>query len=152
MKWFLWFPSPPWKSLSALSRTLGLWFDRFSPYLSPNGTTKYFLMELNSQKILKQPFLPSIEYLTYTFFLAFKGELECVVAELEDTSTKLAPLKAEHDATKGSSFPPFNFGTKNLFCEKVSDRQRDLKDVESILRELQVTSCPNPFSVHLMDF
>ncbi|PKI55045.1 hypothetical protein CRG98_024552 [Punica granatum] len=56
---------------------------------------------------------------------------------LEETNKKLAPLKAEHDATKGTSFPPFNFGNKNLFGEKVRDKQRDLGDVESILRELQ---------------
>ncbi|KAK4783349.1 hypothetical protein SAY86_007723 [Trapa natans] len=66
-----------------------------------------------------------------------KGELHSVVAELEDTNKKLAPLKAEHDATKGTSFPPFNFGNKNLFSEKVKDKQRDLRDVESILRDLQ---------------
>ncbi|OWM81958.1 hypothetical protein CDL15_Pgr027156 [Punica granatum] len=66
-----------------------------------------------------------------------KGELESVMVALEETNKKLAPLKAEHDATKGTSFPPFNFGNKNLFGEKVRDKQRDLGDVESILRELQ---------------
>ncbi|KAK4755645.1 hypothetical protein SAY87_009402 [Trapa incisa] len=66
-----------------------------------------------------------------------KGELQSVVTKLEDTNKKLAPLKAEHDATKGTSFPPFNFGNKNLFSEKVKDKQRDLRDVESILRDLQ---------------
>lgn len=74
------------------------------------------------------------------------------MAELEDTNKKVAPLKAEHDATKGSSFPPFNFGNKNHFSEKVKDKQRDLRDVESILRDLQVTCWPYPCSAPFSDF
>ncbi|KAL5798900.1 hypothetical protein ACOSQ2_003720 [Xanthoceras sorbifolium] len=66
-----------------------------------------------------------------------RGELESAVTELEDSNSKLATLKAERDATKGAFFPVFNIGSKHVPGDRVKDEQRDLRDMESTLRELR---------------
>ncbi|KAK2650704.1 hypothetical protein Ddye_018193 [Dipteronia dyeriana] len=66
-----------------------------------------------------------------------RGELEVAVTELEDSNSKLATLKAERDATKGAFFPVFNIGSKHVPGDRVKDEQRDLRDMESTLRELR---------------
>ena len=64
--------------------------------------------------------------------------MEVAVTELEDSNSKLATLKAERDATKGAFFPVFNIGSKHVPGDRVKDEQRDLRDMESTLRELRV--------------
>ncbi|CAK7347813.1 unnamed protein product [Dovyalis caffra] len=65
-----------------------------------------------------------------------KGELETAVAELEDSNCKLASLKAERDATKGAFFPVLNLGSKHVAGDKVRDKQKDLQEMESAVKEL----------------
>lgn len=48
----------------------------------------------------------------------------------------MAVLKA--GAAKVVFFPLLNLGNKNVACEKVRDKQVDLQELESILKELQV--------------
>ncbi|KAI9182601.1 hypothetical protein LWI28_027086 [Acer negundo] len=66
-----------------------------------------------------------------------RGELDVAVTELEDSNSKLATLKAERDDTKGAFFPVFNIGSKHVPGDRVKDEQRDLRDMESTLRELR---------------
>ncbi|KAH8516624.1 hypothetical protein H0E87_004827 [Populus deltoides] len=65
-----------------------------------------------------------------------KGELEIAVAELKDSNCKLATLKAERDATKGAFFPVLNLGSKHIGGDKVRDKQKDLQEMESAVKEL----------------
>ncbi|KAJ4727229.1 E3 ubiquitin protein ligase [Melia azedarach] len=65
-----------------------------------------------------------------------KGELESAVKELEESNCNLATLKAERDATKGAFFPILNLASKPVAGDKVRDEQRDLRDMESVHREL----------------
>ncbi|KAJ6391015.1 hypothetical protein OIU77_025091 [Salix suchowensis] len=65
-----------------------------------------------------------------------KGELEIAVAELQDSNCKLETLKAERDATKGSFFPILNLGSKHIGGDKVRDKQKDLQETESAVKEL----------------
>lgn len=68
-----------------------------------------------------------------------KGELESAVKELEESNCNLATLKAERDATKGAFFPILNLASKPVAGDKVRDEQRDLRDMESVHRELMVS-------------
>ncbi|KAG6749309.1 hypothetical protein POTOM_046353 [Populus tomentosa] len=65
-----------------------------------------------------------------------KGELETTVAELYDSNCKLATLKAERNATKGAFFPVLNLGSKHAAGDQVRDKQKDLQEMESAVREL----------------
>uniref|UniRef100_A0A6N2MUG0 E3 ubiquitin protein ligase n=1 Tax=Salix viminalis TaxID=40686 RepID=A0A6N2MUG0_SALVM len=65
-----------------------------------------------------------------------KGELETTVAELNDSNCKLATLKAERNATKGAFFPVLNMGSKHAAGDKVKDKQKDLQEMESAVKEL----------------
>ncbi|KAJ6722660.1 RING FINGER PROTEIN-RELATED [Salix koriyanagi] len=65
-----------------------------------------------------------------------KGELETTVAELNDSNCKLATLKAERNATKGAFFPVLNLGSKHAAGDKVRDKQKDLQEMESAVKEL----------------
>ncbi|KAJ6400313.1 hypothetical protein OIU84_015881 [Salix udensis] len=65
-----------------------------------------------------------------------KGELETTVAELNDSNCKLATLKAERNATKGAFFPVLNMGSKHAAGDKVRDKQKDLQEMESAVKEL----------------
>ncbi|KAG6784625.1 hypothetical protein POTOM_010323 [Populus tomentosa] len=65
-----------------------------------------------------------------------KGELEIAVAELKHSNCKLATLKAERDATKGAFFPVINLGSKHIGGDKVRDKQKDLQEMESAVKEL----------------
>ncbi|XP_025015584.2 E3 ubiquitin-protein ligase BRE1-like 1 isoform X2 [Ricinus communis] len=65
-----------------------------------------------------------------------KGELESAVSELEESNCKLASLKAERDATKGAFFPVLNVGNKHASGDKARDKQRNLQEMESTLKEL----------------
>ncbi|XVF73484.1 hypothetical protein PTKIN_Ptkin12aG0204800 [Pterospermum kingtungense] len=65
-----------------------------------------------------------------------KGELEKTVSELQESNCQLAALKAERDATKGAFFPVLNQGSKHIAGDKVKDKQRDLQEMESALKEL----------------
>ncbi|KAK4488538.1 hypothetical protein RD792_004302, partial [Penstemon davidsonii] len=65
-----------------------------------------------------------------------KGELESTIAELEESNCNLEILKAERDVAKGAFFPVLNRGNKQFTCDKAKDKQRDLQEVESTLKEL----------------
>lgn len=71
-----------------------------------------------------------------TFFYAV--ELESTVSELEESHSKLATLKVTKDSIRGVSFPVLNFGNKHTPSDKVRDKQRDLQEMESVLKDLQV--------------
>ncbi|KAH9625585.1 hypothetical protein KSS87_001455 [Heliosperma pusillum] len=63
------------------------------------------------------------------------GELESTTLELEDCNQKLGALKAEKDATKGAFFPVLNLGNKHSGNDRVADKQKDLLEMESKLKE-----------------
>lgn len=66
-----------------------------------------------------------------------RGELEVTLAELEESNCNLASLKAQRDAAKGAFFPVLNVGNKPVASDKVRDKQKDLNDMESTLKELK---------------
>ncbi|KAJ9171209.1 hypothetical protein P3X46_014604 [Hevea brasiliensis] len=65
-----------------------------------------------------------------------KGELESAVSDLEESNLKLATLKAERDATKGTFFPVLNLGSKPVPGDRARDKQKNLQEMESALKEL----------------
>uniref|UniRef100_A0A5B7BUQ2 E3 ubiquitin protein ligase n=1 Tax=Davidia involucrata TaxID=16924 RepID=A0A5B7BUQ2_DAVIN len=65
-----------------------------------------------------------------------RGELESTVAELEESNCKLATLKAEKDAAKGAFSLVLNMGNKHVAGDRARDKQKDLQDMESALKEL----------------
>ncbi|KAL0425786.1 UNVERIFIED_CONTAM: E3 ubiquitin-protein ligase BRE1-like 1 [Sesamum radiatum] len=65
-----------------------------------------------------------------------KGELESTISELEESNRKLAILKAERDVAKGAFFPVLNRGNKQATTDKARDKQRELQEMESSLKEL----------------
>lgn len=67
-----------------------------------------------------------------------KGELESTIAELEESNHKLATLKEERDAAKGVVLPVLNVGNAQTPNDKIRDKQKDLQDMESTLKELLV--------------
>lgn len=68
----------------------------------------------------------------------FEGELEVTLAELEESNCNLVSLKAQRDAAKGAFFPVLNLGNKQVASDRVRDKQKDLHDMESTLKELMV--------------
>ncbi|XP_011650648.1 E3 ubiquitin-protein ligase BRE1-like 1 isoform X2 [Cucumis sativus] len=66
-----------------------------------------------------------------------KVELGSAVAELEESNSKLTKLRAEHDAAKKAGFPVLNLTGKHSASGKVRDKQKDLRDMESSLKELK---------------
>ncbi|RYR54777.1 hypothetical protein Ahy_A06g030056 isoform C [Arachis hypogaea] len=67
---------------------------------------------------------------------AEEGELERILAELEESNSKLFTLKAERDSAKGAVLPVLNVGTAHVASDKVRDKQKDLQDMESTLKDL----------------
>ncbi|GFS39294.1 histone mono-ubiquitination 1 [Actinidia rufa] len=63
-------------------------------------------------------------------------ELESTVTELEESNCKLAALKTDRDAAKGAFFPVLNFANKPVAVDRPKDKQKDLQDMESSLKEL----------------
>lgn len=63
------------------------------------------------------------------------GELECTLAELDESNCRLATLKAEKNAVKGVNFPVL-VGNKHVASDRARDKQEDLQDMESTLKEL----------------
>lgn len=70
--------------------------------------------------------------------LIYLGELANTVKELEEINHKLATLKAERDAAKGAVLPVLNVGSTHIPSDKIKDKQKDLQDMESTLKELLV--------------
>lgn len=64
-----------------------------------------------------------------------KGELECTIAELEESNKNLAVMKAETDAAKGAIFPVL-LGNKRVANDRAREKEKDLHDMESLLKEL----------------
>ncbi|WVZ06598.1 hypothetical protein V8G54_019944 [Vigna mungo] len=77
-----------------------------------------------------------IKNLFLLLLLIYSGELASAVAELEESNHKLATLKAERDAAKGAVLPVLNVGSKHIPSDKIRDKQKDLQDMESTLKEL----------------
>ncbi|KAF1895888.1 hypothetical protein Lal_00033951 [Lupinus albus] len=71
-----------------------------------------------------------------------KGELESTVAELEESNHSLVTLKEEREAAKGVVLPVLSVGSTQVASDKAKDKQNDLLDMESNLKELldQVSS------------
>ncbi|XP_010544588.1 PREDICTED: E3 ubiquitin-protein ligase BRE1-like 1 [Tarenaya hassleriana] len=65
-----------------------------------------------------------------------RDELEVEVAELQQCNGELAALRAERDATMGAFFPVLNLGNKFVTGDSIRDKQRELQDMESVLKEL----------------
>ncbi|KAJ0799044.1 putative E3 ubiquitin ligase Bre1 [Helianthus annuus] len=65
-----------------------------------------------------------------------RGELECSMVELEESNKNLAALKAETDAAKGGIFPVL-LGNKRVANDRAREKEKDLHDMESLLKELQ---------------
>ncbi|CAK9153322.1 unnamed protein product, partial [Ilex paraguariensis] len=77
-----------------------------------------------------------------------RGELENTLAELEESNCKLATLKAEGDVAKGAFFPVLNLvGSKNVASERTIDKEKDLQDMKSALKELLDQSCSRLFEL-----
>lgn len=64
--------------------------------------------------------------------------MDTTVAELEESNRNLAILKAEKDATKGAFFPVLNLGNRPVASDKAKDKNKELNDLESVLKELLV--------------
>lgn len=79
-------------------------------------------------------------FISHCYLLPSEGELESTINELEESNRKLAILKAERDGAKGATFPVLNRGGKQVTSDKGRDKQRDLQDMESTLRDLLVSS------------
>ena len=58
--------------------------------------------------------------------------------ELQQCNGDLSALRAERDATAGAFFPVLSPGNKLASSEKTRDKQRDLQDMERVLKELTV--------------
>ncbi|XP_022863394.1 E3 ubiquitin-protein ligase BRE1-like 1 isoform X2 [Olea europaea var. sylvestris] len=65
-----------------------------------------------------------------------KGELENSISELEESNRNLAILKVERDLAKGASFPILNRRNKHVTSDDTSNKQDDLLQMESILKDL----------------
>lgn len=63
-----------------------------------------------------------------------EGELKSIIAELEESNSKLSALKAGKDATI-SSFPILNLANKPVAADKTRDKQKDLQDMESVYKD-----------------
>ncbi|XAR54169.1 hypothetical protein NMG60_11029190 [Bertholletia excelsa] len=66
-----------------------------------------------------------------------KGELEATVAELQESNSKLATLRRERDAAKGAFFPVLSLVNKPVAVDRTKDKQKDLQEMESALKELK---------------
>ncbi|KAF9615523.1 hypothetical protein IFM89_024150 [Coptis chinensis] len=64
------------------------------------------------------------------------GELESTILELAENNHNLAALKAQRDAAKGASFSVFSVGSNRVSADKGRDRQKDLQELESELKDL----------------
>lgn len=73
--------------------------------------------------------------------LVYAGELQNTADELKESNCKLDDLKAQRDAAKGVGFPVLNLGSKHVSIGKISDKVKDLHDMESSLKELKVLHC-----------
>lgn len=82
----------------------------------------------------------------YFFFFFPKGELESAISDLEESNLKLATLKAERDATKGTFFPVLNLGNKPVPGDRARDKQKILQEMQSALKELLVSFSFSPCS------
>lgn len=69
-------------------------------------------------------------------------ELASAVADLEESNRKLATLKAQKDVAKGLPLPFPSLGNKHGGPDKMRDKQKEVKDLESTLKDLaNLISC-----------
>ncbi|KAL9259499.1 E3 ubiquitin-protein ligase BRE1-like 1-like protein [Drosera capensis] len=69
-----------------------------------------------------------------------RGELESVGEELHESNQKVAALKAEKEATKGGFFLDMNHGSRSVADERAVDKQKEVQDMESAVKELMDSS------------
>ncbi|KAL6124537.1 hypothetical protein ACLB2K_077049 [Fragaria x ananassa] len=100
--------------------------------------------ELHNRWDIESKNKAEIKRLKAILWLNFEGELETTLGELEENNHQLAILKAERDFTKGATFPVLNFLNKPV--DRARDKQKDLQDMESTLKELT-----DQASCHLME-
>ncbi|RAL38752.1 hypothetical protein DM860_013433 [Cuscuta australis] len=65
-----------------------------------------------------------------------RGELQKTIADLEESNRKLAILKEEKEVTKGTFFPVLSVVNKPVAGDRVRDKQKDMQEMESTLKEL----------------
>ncbi|GAB4844304.1 ubiquitin-like modifier hub1 [Ancistrocladus abbreviatus] len=65
-----------------------------------------------------------------------RDDLDNTISELEESNHKVAALKAEKDATKGAFFPVLNLGNKHVAGDRAGDKQKEMRDMESVLKEI----------------
>ncbi|KAL9245255.1 hypothetical protein vseg_018929 [Gypsophila vaccaria] len=65
-----------------------------------------------------------------------QGDLDSTIRELEDCNQQLAALKAEKDVTTGAFFPVLSMGNKHVGSDRATDKQKDMQEMESRLKEL----------------
>lgn len=58
--------------------------------------------------------------------------------ELQQCNGDLSALRAERDATAGAFFPVLSLGNKLASSDRERDKQRELQDMETALKELTV--------------
>ncbi|KAL9252735.1 E3 ubiquitin-protein ligase BRE1-like 1-like protein [Drosera capensis] len=69
-----------------------------------------------------------------------RGELESVGKELHKSNQKVAALKAEKEGTKGGFLLDMNHGSRSVTDERAEDKQKEVQDMESALKELMDSS------------
>lgn len=65
------------------------------------------------------------------------GELDEIMADLEESKCKLASLKSQRDASLGASFPALHLGNKNESGERSGEKSRKLRETEAALEEFK---------------
>lgn len=65
------------------------------------------------------------------------GELASTISEFEDISCKVANLKSQKDAVPGAPFFFPTSGNKQAGGDKLKDKQKELQDLESTLKDLK---------------
>ncbi|KAK6918627.1 Zinc finger, C3HC4 RING-type [Dillenia turbinata] len=65
-----------------------------------------------------------------------RGEFEITIGELEESNQKLVALKSERDAANNAVFPVLSLGNKQVTGDRARDKQKDLQDMESALKDL----------------
>jgi E3 ubiquitin-protein ligase BRE1 len=72
------------------------------------------------------------------FFLILKGELDEIMAELEESRRKLVSLKMQKDAAMGMNSSNADAVNGNLSPEKPADRAMGLSELKNSIEEAKV--------------
>jgi E3 ubiquitin-protein ligase BRE1 len=72
------------------------------------------------------------------FFLILKGELDEIMAELEESRRKLVSLKMQKDAAMGMNSSSADAVNGNMSPEKPADRAMGLSELKNSIEEAKV--------------